>query len=133
MNRTISAPLLVPRFSVWITSSACASQTATSSPRQVGSMPGAHIAGDPNVVLIANSESGVIAKSYMYVGTGVAALPFRAGTEVVDELARVIVDLDDAARLSSRWPRRSSAPGIGPAWPSRRGGRCSRCRRRALR
>ena len=99
MNRTISAPLFVPRVSVWITCSAWASQTATSSPRQVGSMPGAHSAGGPNVVLIAVSASGVIAKSYMYVGTGVVSGPVPARAEVVDELAGLIVDLDDAAGL----------------------------------
>ena len=31
----------------------------------VGSIPAAHCAGGPNVVLIARSPSGVIAKSYM--------------------------------------------------------------------
>ena len=31
-------------------------------------MPGAHCAGEPNVVLMASSASGVMAKSYMYVG-----------------------------------------------------------------
>ena len=64
-KRTISAPLFAPRVSVWITCSVCTSQTATSSPRQVGSIPAAHRAGDPNVVLIARSASGVMAKSYM--------------------------------------------------------------------
>ena len=64
----MSAPLFVPRSAVWITFSRLRSQTATSSPRHVGSIPPPHSAGGPNAVLIPRFASCSIAKSYMYFG-----------------------------------------------------------------
>ena len=74
------------------------SQTATSSPRHVGSMPAAHRAGDPNVVLIAVRRPASW-RSRTCKSDRSRLIPFRPRTEVVDELAGAIVDLDDAARL----------------------------------
>ena len=62
-------------------------------------------------------------------GTGVARIPFRPGTEVVDELARCGRRSRRCRRAGSdRWPPRSSAPGPCRASPSRRGERRTRCR-----
>ena len=134
MNRTISAPLLVPRFAVWIDLLGV-------------HVPDGDLVAETGRVDTRRAQRGRTERradrafgvrrhgEVVHVGgAGVARIPFRPGTEVVDELARAVVDLDDAAGLGlHRWRPRSSAPGPCRASPSRRGERRTRCRQRGPR
>src|SRR5262245_12446176 len=95
---TMSAPLCAPRSAVWITFRWRRSQTATSPPRQLGSMPPAHSAGGPKGRTDAAVRLGQRFEVVHVVRTELAATSDRPRTEVPDEGTRPVVDLDDAPR-----------------------------------